>query len=151
MNRFGIEEVEFNHIIAPLVEDDIKEMFDVLTNLGVVHIDCVGAVPGKAAPFGRALFVQNQPVGMLVRGFGNALNREGGNPDAREIALLMNSVGNRFHAAGEFYRVNIEPVAYEGLIAVVNLENRNILFYFVEPVEIAKDNLFIDFLEVVVP
>ena len=93
----------------------------------------------------------DDPVGVLLVRPRNTLQIERSEPDPRLVALLVDLLGYILHSAGEFCLIVIEPVAHEGLVAVVHLEHRDALLYGVKGVEVSQDDILIYLLEVIVP
>ena len=125
-------------------------MTDILPRLVVVEVHCVCAAPAVNAEL-RQTVLLDDPVGVLLVRPRNTLQIERSEPDPRLVALLVDLLGYILHSAGEFCLIVIEPVAHEGLVAVVHLEHRDALLYGVKGVEVAQDDILIYLLEVIVP
>ena len=146
----AVEEVELNHIVAPLVEHGVKHLFDVFSCFIVINIKSVCAAPCDTAELRLALFILDKPVRMLLGNSRNLLTAEGSNPYACKVALFVHLIGNILHTLGEFVAI-IKPVTYIGLIAVVNLKDGCFFLSRVKTVEVTDDDILSDILEIVVP
>lgn len=147
----AVEEVEFDEVIAPLVQDDIEEVLDVLPGAGVVDVERIGEAPAEVGEDAAALLVFDEPVRVLFRHFGLRCSTERREPDAGFVAFGMDGVGAGFHAVGELLFVRDQPVSGVLLIAVVDLEDLSLLLCEVQSVQVAVDDLLVDLAEIVVP
>ena len=65
-HSLGIEEVELNHIEAPLVDNNVEEVADIFSCFGMIEVERVSTAPALTAEERLALCILNEPVGMLL-------------------------------------------------------------------------------------
>ena len=64
-NALAVEEVNLNHIIIPVIENNVKEMLDIFSCFIIVNIKSLCAAPADAAYLRLAVFILDKPIGML--------------------------------------------------------------------------------------
>ena len=145
-----VQEVEFDHIVAPLVQNHVKEVADIVGALFDVKVEREARTSAKHARCRFAVCVFQNPVGMSFCHDTVLFDIEGRKPKSRLVSAFVDFVGDELHTVREFLFIGGQPVADFRLMAVVNLENVDFVRAG-KTFKVAQDNLFVDFREVVVP
>ena len=145
-----VQKVELDHVVAPIVQNDVEEISDILAHLFVIQIQSIRAAPAHATYYRIAAGIFDHPIGVLSGESGLLLRIEGCKPYSRQIAFFVNLVGDVFHAVRKFF-ARIQPVADKSLEAVVYLEYIDRVADSVQSVQISQDDVFVDLLKIIVP
>ncbi len=125
--RGSIQEVELDHIKAPIFEDGGKDLLEIGLNFGMIDIEGVEfAAPVKGIVSdhtGVSVFIAQDPRGMLLGERRLLLTDERSQPQSRLISGLMDGLCDGLHAVGKAIRKRAQPVADGPLIAVVDLKD----------------------------
>ena len=145
-----VQEVELDHIVAPLVQNHVKEVADIVGALFDVKVESEARTSAKHSLCRFAVCVFQNPVGMSFCHDAVLFDIEGRKPKPRLVPAFVNFVGDELHTVREFLFIGGQPVADFRLMAVVNLENVDFVRAG-KTFKVAQDNIFVDFREVVVP
>ena len=110
---------------------------DIVARLVIVEVEGVEPAPVRAAEDVLAPLVAPEQVGALAKEFALALGDEGREPDPGADAAVVGALDEARKPVRKFDGVDVEPVADEGLVAVVDLEEVETLVEVLE--NIRKD------------
>ena len=147
----GVEEVEFDQVVAPLAKHDVEELAYVCGGVLVVEVDGIEHAPIWTCRVRLAVLALDEPIGMLLVDERAARRRERREPKPCEHAGFVDLVRRRLHPGRELFAVGVEPLAYARLVPVVDLEDVHLLRHLGKRFEVAFDDRLRDSTVVVVP
>ena len=135
MNALSVQEVQFDHVVAPIVQDGVKLLSQVFANLRIVDIQDECNAPAAVADDEFSVVIAHEPVRMLPDDLRGTLGDKRGKPDSRLIPLCVNFICQIFHAMGEF-GIICRPVTDSGFKAVINLENGDLILGKIQSIQV---------------
>lgn len=131
----GVQKVQLDQIKLPFIEDFGEDLPKVIPHLRQIQIQPIGAAPaemGQQQLTGSG--IPEHPVRMGVRQLRFHLGTKRREPQARQVALLVDGICNRPQAVRKLRRIRLQPVPHVGLKPVIDLKHRRLVLHAVQPV-----------------